>query len=209
MISTVLMAHPRRGALVAKLKETLPGAEVVWDRHGDVWETFRRSLRADPRASHLLLIQDDAILCAGLLAAVRAATRFSGEHPISLFLPRNRLTRHVIGEAIESAKKRGTPWVEMEGPFWGVGTVLPADHLPALVEWCNGSGPEGLDGRVARWYARQAIRCWYTVPSLVDHRPISEVPSLTGRTGNRRARWFAGPEPIELDWSMAPVKASL
>lgn len=201
------MADPRRGSLVTELLRRLPGATAVWDRQRHVWDTFRRCLRAAGDATHLLVVQDDAVVCPDLVGKVRSAIEHSGEHPIGLYLPGNRFSRQVLGRVVSRAQLRRVPWIEMPGPWWGVGTVFPADHIPGLLEWCAEGGPLGLDYRIAGWYEREGIPCWYTVPCLVGHRHVDENPSLADptRTGNRPALLLAGKE--SLNWRRAPLRA--
>lgn len=209
MISAAIMAHPSREHFVAELAEQLPEAEIVWDRHNDRWETGARSLRAfDPAAEHHLVLQDDGVPCADLLTAAERAAKAAGERPVALYTGRVRPHQRTINPAVRQARTEGRPWIAAPGPYWGVGLVIPTAHIEELTWWGdNHAEISNYDRRIAAWYAEQEIDCWYTVPSLVNHRPVAENPSLVkGRTGNRTAHWFInGGDPLAIDWSGEPV----
>lgn len=212
-LSVAIMGHPRRSEFVEVLRAQLPGAEVVLDRKNDRWETGRRSLLAyDPGASHHLVVQDDAILCRDLVAgaaSAASAASAAGDRPLGLYVGKTRPHRETVTPALEHARHSGAPWLEMKGPWWGVGIVIPVPHIEQLVAWGDAHPKiRNYDRRIAAWYEEQGIDCWYTVPSLVDHRPVAQNPSLVeGRTGNRQAHFFIGEDEsaLDVDWSKPPV----
>jgi hypothetical protein len=208
-LSAVVMAHPKRAHFVDQLLETVGDIPVIWDEREDRWDTGRRALLAfDPAASHHLVIQDDAIPCRDLPAGALAAGRAAGERPVCLYVGRGRPHRHTVARAVKRVRAQGSPpWLAMEGPWWGVGIVLPTSQIPELVRWGDANAFPNYDRRITRWYGQAGIDCWYTLPSLVDHRPVDENPSLiAGRTGNRRAHWFIGTEAsaLDVDWEAGP-----
>jgi hypothetical protein len=209
-LSAALMCHPRRKAFVEELTQELPEAEVVWDRENDRWETGSRALLAfDPSASHHVIVQDDAVLCGDFLAGVEKAAQAAGERPIALYTGRVRPHQHTVTPAVKRAIRDGVPWLAFDGPWWGVGIVIPTAHIPDLVEWGNNHRRiENFDRRIEAFYKERSIDCWYTVPSLVDHRPVAENPSLIPkRTGNRQAHHFIGDlSPLEIDWEQPPLR---
>lgn len=205
------MAHPRRADFVEQLFEAIPEAEVVWDRSNDEWDTGRRSLLAfDRRSSHHIVIQDDAVPCRDLVTAVTQATRVADGHPIGLYMGEANTGPRAWrrARAVEMAKRDGIAWIETGGPWWGVGFVLPTRDIDELVEWGDQNPSFIFDRRIARFYELRGVTCWYTVPSLVDHRPITESPSLyPRRKTNRQAHDFigAGASAVDIDWSAPPV----
>jgi hypothetical protein len=210
-LSVALMGHPRRKRFIRKLQKQLPGAELVLDRENDRWETGRRSLLAfDSSATWHCVVQDDAVLCRDFAAGAELVARAAGtERPVGLYVGKVRPQRQTVGTVVKKAKATGAPWLEMKGPLWGVAIIIPTAHIPELVEWGD-LHPEikNYDRRIAAWYEKANVQCWYTLPSLVDHRPVDKNPSLiAGRTGNRRAQWFIGDDsPLEIDWTGAAVK---
>ena len=95
----------------------------------------------------------------------------------------------------------------MEGPWWGVAYALPVAIIPEMLTWCDSVTETQRDERRIAWYfARQQIRCWYTCPSLVYHRTSEEAPSLFQRGAvTRQARWFVGEDRPPADWELEPV----
>lgn len=187
--------------------------EVVWDRRNDRWDTGRRSLLAfDRSATHHLVVQDDALVSRDLVAAVSRAASMAGERPLGLYIGRGRPYRGLVHQAFQGALKARSTWVEMQGPWWGVAVVVPTAHIPDLVKWADQrTDVANYDKRISRWYGHQDIRCWYTVPSLVDHRGVRENPSLVpGRTGNRSAHHFIGlaNSGTDIRWQDAPFVPS-
>lgn len=210
MLSVALMAHPSRAAFVDELQTQLPEAELVLDQRNDRWDTGSRSLLAhDPAASHHLVIQDDAVICRDLVKGAERAAQAAGERPVALYTGKVRPHQKTINPAVRRARKMGIPWIATRGPLWGVGIIVPAAHIPELVEWGN-DHPKiaNYDRRIEAFYTEKGIDCWYTVPSLLDHRPVHENPSLIeGRTGNRTAHWFIGDDsPLDIDWNRAPMR---
>jgi len=108
--------------------------------------------------------------------------------------------------AVRNAMFARSPWVKMEGPWWGVGILLPTEHIPDVVDFGDHkTSVQNYDMKISRWYKTQNIDCWYTLPSLVDHRHGEENPSLIpGRKGKeRRAHTFLGEDvsALTLEWS--------
>ena len=200
------MAHPQRRGFVEELLEQLGDVEVVWDRRGDRWDTGRRALLAHS-GEWGLTIQDDAIPCQDFLAGAEKALTAAGERPVAFYTGQPRPWRSVIGPAIARARREGSAWLEMEGPWWGVALAIPTSHIPDLIAWCDKRTEiENYDRRISRFYHHLGIQCWYSVPSLVEHRSVDESPSLiAGRTGNRRAYWFHPGSALEIDWETPPV----
>lgn len=202
MISVVVMAHRKRERWVPELAAELGGAEVVWDRHNDRHETGLRAMLAfDPEASHHLIVQDDAILCRDLVAGCERIASTAGQHPVALYAGSTGPVNFALDQMMRTRK---VGFVATEGPHWGVAIILPSAHIPALAEWY--AGPEGAevenyDKRISRWFRDQGISCWYTAPSLVDHR-TEDNPSLaqgSRRASKRRAGWFIGADRSALD----------
>lgn len=213
MLSQSIMGHPSRQKFIDALTRRLPDAEVVLDRENDRWETGRRALltHVDTGSDHALIVQDDAILCRNFVRSCEVVAEAAGtERPVALYTGKVRPHQFTVTPAVRHARLSGIPWLEMAGPWWGVAIILPTAHIPAIVEWGDENASiRNYDRRISAWYERQGVMCWYTVPSLVDHRPVAENPSLiAGRDGNRRAHWFVGEEDsgLGIDWSKPPLR---
>ncbi len=208
-ISYAIMAHPRRGNWVQGLASALPEAKVVWDQKNILWDTGRRSLLAyAPDADYHVVVQDDAILCHNFPEACYRALCHVPQLPVGLYLGQPKPHGDLVTKAFERALAEKTSWIEMQGPWWGVGIAIPTLDIPALVAWGDLQQMTRYDRRIATWYAQQEKRCWYCLPSLVDHRRETGNPSLVpGHAGDRWARLFVGSDSDahHIDWSTPPL----
>lgn len=196
------MAHPGRRKHAERLAEQV-GAPIVWDRNGQVADTCLRALEAyDPAASHHLILQDDAIVCGDLRAGLARAAVVAGRRPIGLYLgalrPRDRM-----GPLLEMALATGAPWIEFDGPRWGVACAHPVSLLPELIaRYRLLPGIRQDDTRLSQAYAQMRVKTLFTVPSLVEHR---DLPSLTKPDADlppRHAASFIGEDAsaLAVDW---------
>lgn len=209
-VSVAVMAVPERAHFVGQLLDRLGvGPDVVvWDEKRDRCDTGLRAMQAyNPDATHHLVIQDDALVCNDLLAGIGRLVEHTGDLPSSLYIGKVRPHPQRVQERFDQARRAKTPLLEMRGPLWGVGIVFPTGHLDDLCEWFPSETHPNYDMRVSRWYMNVAdLDCLYTVPSLVNHRPVAENPStVVGRTGNRQAHWFLGEKAsaLDVDWRRA------
>jgi hypothetical protein len=207
MISYAIMAHPARAPLVEPLLRKLGReAALVWDEGRGEWDTGRRSLLAyDPAAEWHAVIQDDAILSDRFVEALELVTANAGEHPLGLYFGRVRPNPRVMSRAVDVAEHRGSPWIEWQGPRWGVAICLPTRYIPALVASADLYRHPHYDARVSRFFKMANVTARYPVPSLVDHDPT--IPSLLDSAGgDRRAYRFLGADdPNAIDWEADPV----
>ena len=188
-LSAAVMAHPNRADLVtdllARLDREVP---VVWDQINDRHDTGIRALQAyDPDATHHLVIQDDALPCRDLLATIEQALEFVPDgHPASFYLGRVRPFRQKVEQVVRVAGSAS--WLRFPGPYWGPAIVVPTAAIPGLVEWWyspKGSSVTNYDRRIARFFQREGLDCFYSWPSLVDHR--GDTSLVTGHMAGRHA----------------------
>lgn len=210
-VSVAVMAHPARQPLVDDY--LLPRLDVeptvVWDRHGDRWETGRRALLAhDPDAEYHVVVQDDALVSSRLAAGVAAvAAHVPARAPIGLYYGSIRPARPHIDRPWREAVARDACWIALHrSPMWGVALALPVADLAAVV--ADGDArPEvpNYDRRIAHSYHDAGRLQYFPVPSLVDHRSGDRDPSLiSGRTNKRRVAYsFLGEDvcAADRDWT--------
>lgn len=212
-LSAAIMAHPKRAAMVDELLGWLDRpVPVVWDEIQDRHDTGLRALQAfDPDASHHLVIQDDVVPCRDLLAGVeRLLDRVPGgaaDTPVSLYVGNVRPFAHAIKTAIRFAGDH-TSWLSMQGIYWGPAVVYPTAHLPALIDHFETSKVTNYDRRASKWFERRGYVCWYTWPSLVDHRGDDSLAH--DAAPGRRAHRFLGADSsaLDVDWSGGTVRLS-
>lgn len=203
-VSVAVMAHPSRAEMVEDLLARLDApATVVWDEIQDRHDTGVRSLEAfDPNCSHHMVIQDDALSCRDLVAGATEALKWvPAGHPLSAYVGRVKPFAREVS-AIVGKADAGVSWIRMAGIYWGPCIVVPTEGLLELCEWFRGAASiQNYDRRTSRWFEARGRECWYTWPSLVDHRGDE---SLTlGHNQRRNAHQFIGEDvsATEVDWS--------
>lgn len=206
-LSVSVMAHPARTAYVPELLETLDvPATVVWDERSDRWDTGRRAwLAHDPGATHHLVLQDDALPCRDLSAGLSKALEHVPENPVGLYVGTARPANQLMGAMVSHATRTDSAFLSGEGPWWGVGVAMPTAFIEPMLAWCDAQKIEAYDRRIASYFKACGIRCFYTMPSLVDHRSgPSLIRSHDG--AKRRARRFIGSHAsaLDIDWSRLP-----
>ena len=202
------MAHDKRREWAEQLAGSI-GCEVTWDRHNDRHETGIRAIESyDRDADYHVVVQDDVVLPGNFASLVTEALRWvPPSHPAGLYHG-GTSGRHA--HAWSAAEAAGASWLVRKGPIWGPAIAYPVDNILALSEHYRASGTQNYDRRVMEFYHGQGILCWYSVPSLVDHRQEGN-PSLCGHDRDGRvARRFVGPQTgVELDWSGPIVRSRL
>jgi len=165
------------------------------------WTIYRRCLLSMPdEASHLLILQDDALPCEDFHAKALAAVAEKPDDVLVMFLP---AFGFLYRRALE-AKRAGERFVVMPSTSFVpvVTTSFPRMIVERLLAWDEGetwprrrSGSLGRtdDGTVAAFCRATRLRVLATVPSLADHR--ADVPSIARpqhRAGgqHRRAALF-------------------
>lgn len=213
-LSVAIMAHQKRERWVPLLQEQVPQAQVVWDRRNDRWDTGARSLMAfDKDAEWHMVIQDDALLPPDFYEGVsRMLRHVPPAHPVGLYYGRVRPRAMETHGLTVKAKRENASFILHNGPWWGVGIVLPTEHIPAVVKWGDANQQiPNYDRRISRWYGTQDIPCYYTVPSLIEHRTEDNPSLVPGRTGQNRRAWaFVGPRSaLEVDWTGPVVRGDM
>lgn len=202
------MAHPDRNDqvrdLILALRAPVP---IAWDEEGPpsgngdrIWRTARRAWEMfDPAADFHVLIQDDAIVCADLLAGLEVALEHvPSDVLVCPYLGQGGMVPPRWAAMAEKAEQAGASWVRALKLMWGVCLVVPTKHIPEMLTDCDRRAGVPDDMRVSGWFHRRGLETWYTWPSLVDHR---DVPSLTKhRAKNRRAVRHHLGSALELEW---------
>ena len=205
-LSVAVMAHAKRAVMVDELVGWLDREPVVvWDEKNDRHDTGIRALEAfDPAATHHLVVQDDVVPCRDLVASAERALGVVPEGvPVSLYVGRVQPFPKPVEAAVRSAGDAS--WVVMPGPYWGPAVIVPTSVIPALGEWWHSPGGEqwqNYDRRIQRFFESVGVRvCWYSWPSLVEHRVDDSL--LSGRKVVRNAHRFIGADEsgLEIDWS--------
>jgi hypothetical protein len=213
-LSTAIMAHRKREAWVPDLERQLPGVRTVWDLKNDRWDTGARALSAfDKGVEWHMVVQDDALLPPDFLEGVKRMLKYVPPgHPVGLYYGKVRPRPADTHGLVSRAKQENASFIVHNGPWWGVAIVIPTVHIPDIVKWgdANQQVPN-YDRRISRWYYHNGPPCYYTVPSLIEHRTEGNPSLVPGRTGQNRCAWnFVGPRSaLEVDWSGPVVRGDM
>lgn len=193
-VSVAVMAHPSRESLVRDLVWSVDAhVEVAWDARNNEWDTGRRALAAyDPTAQWHVVLQDDALVCADLIAGLeRALPHVPADAAVSLYVGRAKPYNGRIARLVQQADETGCSWIALPRLYWGVGLVLPTALLDDIVLRADRTHVLEYDRRLSTVFRKMGMPVWYTWPSLVDHR---DEPSLLrhDRNEHRRAHRFEG-----------------
>ncbi len=182
------MGHPSRAAFIEELQQQLAPAPLSVDTGFGIVENCARAWELyDPRATHHVVIQDDALVCRDFRARAEAFIERMQElhghedRAISFYYG----TRKRLLSAAAEAMKVGYAMRVNVG--WGVAICLPTRLVPELVASIRaGSAPQD-DERMNGFIRSRGMRIYYPMPSLVDHR---RGPSLVGNGDDRQAFAF-------------------
>lgn len=208
-LSASIMAHPDRMPLVVEMVQALDrDVPVYWDNEGPpsgnqdrVWRTARGAWQLhDPAADWHLLLQDDAVVCADLLAGLEQALEHVPEDAVvSPYLGRGGAAPHRWARLADEAQRAGSRWVVSEKLMWGVAICLPVARIQGMIERADMLAGVPDDMRVHAWARHWHVPIWYTQPSLVDHRAVASITKHKAKE-RRAERWFEG-SALEIDWS--------
>lgn len=206
------MAHPARAAMVDILCHKLPPAtKVIWDLKNDRWDTGRRAMYAyNPKSRWHLVIQDDAILCDDFVHHATEALSCVPDGPVSFYIGRSGQHRSLSATHLNRARAQGLCWLKWDGPWWGVAIAVDTTEIGAMIAWGNKRHDIlNYDRRLAAYFMTIGRKCWYSIPSLVDHQSGEDNPSLIpGRTGVGR-RAIVAPRIIRGPWTSNVAHLSL
>lgn len=204
-VSMAIMAHPKREHHVKELQKKLPGVPVIWDEINDRWHTGRRAMLAfDPDADKHLVVQDDAILCRHFVDGVEKALEQVPEVPASFYTGKTQPFAAEVKRAVDRAQENNKHWFSMQGPLWGVAIAIPTNVIEEMVAYCDGLALPNYDLRITEFFQTQGVDCWYSIPSLVNHRVGPENPSLVPERMSSMRRtahaWIGKKDPRKIDW---------
>lgn len=175
-ISITIMAHPKRRKAAEMLLVKLASqgflfCGITWDQKNSEWHTGKRALLAGVRvgSDYHVVLQDDAIIPDNLYDHVAQAIENAPVKTlISLYTGTVRPFPGRVASAVKRANEGGHSWLRGYLLFWGVGIVIPTDHIQPMLEFIAGRR-EPYDTRLGYFYLANRLPILYTNPSLVDH----------------------------------------
>lgn len=189
-IAATVQHHPSRAHLIPPLLDRLNGLDpqVIPDpggREKGTWRSHRACLHALPiDATHLLVVQDDAIPCDGFADRLREAVADHPDAIVCAFAPGT-------GELLRpfwAAQKRGDRYLHMPVRTFVpvVCVVYPRHHaegIPRFAAARRMSVGKADDGIVSTYVRAHRVPVVLTVPCLADHD--DSEPSLMGMPHGR------------------------
>lgn len=205
-LSFTIMAHRKRESWIPEIQQQLEGCDVTWDKFNDRHETGLRAISAyDPDATHHIVVQDDAVLCQDFAETAHKALSYVPEScPASFYMGRVKPHAHEFGDVHKAAKAQGASFIATKGPWWGVAIAFPVDSIASLIDfYASQQHITNYDRRSSRFYEQKKLPCYYTAPSIVDHRVDGNPSLVAGRQNVGRYAWeFVGPRSgLDVDWS--------
>jgi hypothetical protein len=175
--------------------------QLVFDSTGNLWESAKRTLTNYPKGTtHVLLLQDDVLICDNFMPAVRQIVDALPDKPITLFS--NRVS-------IENARAAGVHYVQLTKWLMAQTYIMPVSIIDDFIAWAELHIKPSIyfdDNRWAMYFYYHGMKVWATAPSLVEHigwnattlRPYNEAFDRN----NRMARWYIGIQKsaLDIDW---------
>lgn len=191
MIAYRIVAVPEREERAWRLANAIGGQVVLDECHDGAFPNHVRALSSAGNATHLVVLEDDAILCGDFTDHVNALIAERPDHLLGLYVGRMfpKRPQPMIGQLSQSEPR----WLDhmqiTDRLRWGVGYVMPVKDIPAVLDHLETSGQHpwlDTDGRIGRWHATQGLLS-YPYPSPVDHD--DNLPSTTSQHETGRVAW--------------------
>jgi 3'-phosphoadenosine 5'-phosphosulfate sulfotransferase (PAPS reductase)/FAD synthetase len=160
-------------------------------------------------ASHVLVIQDDAVTCMDVVQTIDQIVQVA---------PRSLLSFMEWTNASEEARARSIHWVETRANAMGVAILMPRPMVVEMLSWIDTHYTKALwpfnadDSMIAAWCMASGVRPMHPVPTPFQHG-LPDKSTLGHSNRNRYCRWSLAPGQFggSVDWSIgfdAPVRRS-
>ena len=165
---------------VIKDRGTRKQPEGLWPVNRRCWKT---ALAWD-HPTHVLVLQDDMLLCRNFFDRLAAAIIHAPEpeRPICLLCARKKM---------KASLEKGQSYMGLPDGTWGGSTVLPVRFAHTYLSWVDSMVADSCptdDQRLDLFLRQHDWLAWATVPSLIQH--IGDR-SLCGRGKGRETPFFA------------------
>lgn len=200
-VSFTIMAHPARRLFVKRMMAELPSSEIAWADDSIEWNTGRRSWEAhDPHSDWHVVVQDDALLCKEFESTVTKALATVPEGPVSFYAGKPFPEPDRVEQALARAKAAGKRWFTMQGPVWGVCIAAPTRMIKDMLAHADKNGVEPYDLKLATTFGQWGMKCWYSVPSLVDHRIGPSMVNDLKLVERQAHEWIGRHHGLKINW---------
>lgn len=195
-VAVAVVGHHSREDMAQRLSDKL-GAKLFLD--DGRWGEMGNHLRAfehfayNTEYTHLCVLEDDAMPVPEFLETLPKIVSERPEDLISLYIGKGapKPLQEQIGASLRFAERAHLAWLEDVNLMWGVGVVIPIEHIKDLLVARLG-GNDYYDNRVGAWWWRTRHRkIQYVYPSLINHNDITPSTIYKNPTPARVA-WRTG-----------------
>jgi len=174
-----------------ELAEHVGGQVVLDETHQGTFPNHVRALGTADGATHVVVLEDDAIICADFTQHVERLIEQRPSHLLGLYVGRQhpRKPQPVIQRLVASQPA----WLDAPAMtaalWWAVGYVMPVKDLPSVLADLDAGFQHpwaDTDKRLGHWHAEQG-RLSYPFPSPVDHN--DDIPSTVSKNRTGRVAW--------------------
>lgn len=210
-----VQSHPSRRETRERLLAGLDGllVQVVEDssQPPNPWQGYQKCLSDLRGYSHVLIIQDDAVVCKNFPEAVSRIAAAKPDNVVSLFVGglKGRTTRDFL---VALDRRDSYTNIYFRDIHHVVAVLWPAAQAKAFLDWTKNNDipgtpkPRSDDAVFGAWARLTRNRILCTVPSLVQHPDdVVSTIGLRNRAGSDRGRvavhYIGDGDPLELDWT--------
>ncbi len=209
-----VQSHPSRREIRERLLEGLGdmSVQIVEDQSypPNPWHGYQKCLEDLHDFSHVLVVQDDAIVCKNFPETVSRIMAARPDRVVSLFVGglRNRTTRNFTAAL---GKNKRYEEVYFRDIHHVVAVLWPISAAKTFLDWTKTHAVPGMpnprsdDAVFGAWSRLTKNRVLCTVPNLVQHPDdVKSTVGLRAKAGADRGRTaihFIDGDPLELDWS--------
>lgn len=135
-----------------------------------IWGNCKRAWSMhDMNSDYAITIQDDAILCKDF---IESAIDFIVTHP-------NEAYQFYWGNDYEPTDEEKLKGFVKRDMAWGVAICLKTDIIEEMIRFGNGYQAWQDDVKIKHFLKSKGIKTLFPIPCLVNHRKLSENPTLT------------------------------
>lgn len=173
-IGITIMAHRKRKDTAEALLDQLQqypfhSITITWDTADDEWHTGSRAWRRGINigVEYFCVLQDDAVLTPNFYENIESAIRGL---PVKTIFSLYTGTARPLGQRVSGAvaKAKDGEWLRHHQLFWGVGIVIPSDHIEPMLDFVEDIELQ-YDNKIGEFYCQNGLPVYYCIPSLVDH----------------------------------------
>lgn len=192
MIDVRIVAVPERLQRAEQLAHAT-GGSIILDTDGI--GAFRNHINAlrSATASHVVVLEDDAILCPDFTEHVAGLVAERPHHLIGLYVGRHRPPK--VQQALAHLDLTVDQWLDSPDVVWklhwAVGYVMPTADIPDVVRMAEADAETSIsahtDRRLGLYHAAEG-RLSYPIPSPLNH-DISIRSAITRNRRGKRVAW--------------------